>query len=91
MVIEINIIENTKNRLFFDLRGVDHTFCNMFKEELWNDSDVKVSSYRTGHPLVSVPQIIVETSKKSALDAVLSAIKRIESTNKKFLAAFDKI
>jgi DNA-directed RNA polymerase subunit L len=91
MAIEIKIIENTKNRFFFELSGVDHTFCNLLKEELWNDPDVKVSSYRTTHPLVSIPQFIIETSKGSASEAVISAMKRIESLNKKFLTAFSKI
>ena len=85
------MIENTKNRILFELKGFDHTFCNMLREELWNDSNVKISAYKTEHPLVSIPQFIVETSKKSAFDAVLDAIKRIEATNKKFLTAFDKI
>ncbi len=91
MVIEIKIIENAKNKFFFELTGVDHTFCNLLKEELWNDSDVKVSSYRTEHPLVPLLQFIVETSKSSASEAVISAIKRIESLNKKFLTTFNKI
>jgi DNA-directed RNA polymerase subunit L len=87
---ELNIIENKKNHLLFELKGYDHTFCNMLKEELWHDSDVKVSAYRVEHPLVSVPHFIVETSKTAAIDAVEKAIKRIKTTNKKFLTAFNK-
>jgi DNA-directed RNA polymerase subunit L len=89
--MEIKVIENTKNKLLFQLEGYDHTFCNMLKEELWNDSDVKVSAYRIQHPLVSVPEFVVETSKKTPMDAVLAAIKRINSLNKKFLTEFKKI
>jgi len=58
---------------------------------LWNDNNVKISAYKISHPLVSVPKFLIETSKTSAVDAVLSAIKRIEATNKKFLKAIEKI
>ena len=88
--MNVKIIEKTKNKLLFELENFDHTFCNLLKDELWNDSDVKVSAYKKEHPLVSVPMFIIETSKGSALDAVLAAIKRIESLNKKFLTALDK-
>ena len=87
--MDIQIIEKTKNKLLFELKGFDHTFCNLLKDELWNDSDVKVSAYKKEHPLVASPVFIVETNKGSALDSVFSAIKRIESTNKKFLSALN--
>ena len=88
--MEIKFIEKTKNKVLFELIGVDHTFCNQLKEELWNDSDVKVSAYRKKHPLVSVPEFIVETAKGDVLDALIAAVKRIQSTNKKFLSAVSK-
>jgi len=89
--MEINFLEKTKYRIMFEIKGVNHTFCNMLKEELWNNSDVKVCSYRTKHPLISVPTFIVETSKNDAIKAVLSSIKKIESENSKFLTALKKI
>ena len=89
--MEINFIEKIKHRILFEIKGVDHTFCNMLKEELWNNSDVKSCSYRIKHPLISVPTFIVETSKNDAIKAVLSSIKKIESENSKFLTALKKI
>jgi len=89
--MELTVIENTKNKLLLELKGYDHTFCNMIKEELWNDSDVKISAYRIKHPLVSVPEFIVETTKTKAIDAFLDSIKRIKSLNKKFLTVISKI
>lgn len=88
--MEINFIEKTKYRIMFEIKGVDHTFCNMLKNELWNNSDVKACSYRTKHPLISIPTFIVETSKNDAIKEVLDAIKKIESENKKFLTALKK-
>ena len=39
--MELNILEHTKKRLVFELKGADHTFCNLLKNELWQDKDVK--------------------------------------------------
>ena len=47
--MEIKIIEDKKNRMLFNVEGGSHTLCNILKEELWNDSNVKVSSYSIRH------------------------------------------
>ncbi len=89
--MELNFIENTKNRILFELRGADHTVCNLLSKELWNDENVKVSAYKIEHPLTAVPVFIVETKKESAIDAVKNAIKRITALNKKFLTNYSKM
>ena len=76
--MELNILENTKTNAKFEIIGESHTFCNILKEELWNDEDVKVSAYNIRHPLIGNPLFIVETNgKKTALEAVQDAIKRL--------------
>lgn len=88
--MEIKFIEKSKNKVLFELTDVDHTFCNQLKEELWNNPDVNVSAYKKEHPLVSVPQFIVETAKGDAVDVLVATAKKIEATNKKFLSALSK-
>ena len=60
--MEINIIEEKKNKLIFELKGASHTLCNALKAELLNDSNIKVATYSIRHPLVGQPRFIVETS-----------------------------
>lgn len=88
--MELHVLERKKHRIVFELRGVDHTFCNALKSELWNDEQVTVSAYTIDHPLVGVPKFIVE-SKGEVADALKEASKRLQKRNKDFLTAFAKL
>jgi len=86
--MEIVILEQSKNKLTFEIKGESHTLCNALKEELRNDKKVKVASYFVSHPDIDEPTFSVEGTdiKKSILDAV----KRIKKNNDKFLKSFVK-
>jgi DNA-directed RNA polymerase subunit L len=90
--MEIHIIESSKNKLVFDLKGEGHALCNAVKKELWNDSDVNISGYHIEHPQVGVPRITVETKKgsKTPQKAVQDACKRLLKQNEQFLEKFKK-
>ncbi len=79
--MEINILEEKNNKIKFEIRGEDHTFCNILREELWNNKEVEVSGYNIDHPLVSSPVMIVETKKENPRK---SLIKATENLRKKF-------
>lgn len=90
--MELVVLEDTKERFFVELPGLDHTFCNNLKKELYQDANVKEASYVIDHPLVGTPKFLVHTDGKKAPRAALKdACKRIEGNNKEFLAAFKKI
>lgn len=78
--MEMNILEEKKGRLVFELTGADHTVANMLKDELWNDKTVTVATYAIEHPMKSVPRFIVESDdpKKSLLEAS----SRLQKKNK---------
>lgn len=79
--MEINIIEDKKKRLVFELKGEGHTLCNVLREELWNDKSVTVSAYNISHPLIGIPTFIIETSSKSPKKALKDAISRLKNKN----------
>jgi len=79
--MEINIVEDKKKRLVFELKGEGHTLCNVLREELWNDKSVTVSAYNISHPLVGIPTFIIETSNKSPKKALKDAIARLKKKN----------
>ena len=86
--MELVVVEETKTRLVFDLKGEDHTFCNLLKAELNEDKDVKTSTYSIAHPLIGVPRFIVETaSGKTPRKAVSDALSRMKKT----FASFKKL
>jgi len=80
-MMELNVMESKKNKLIFELKGADHTICNI----LWNDEHIKVSTYSIKHPLISSPQFIVETDGDiTPKVAINSAINRLKKTSEKF-------
>jgi len=87
--MEINILEESKDRLVVELVGADHALCNAIKSELWKNKKVKVSGYNIAHPLVGVPKIVVETEsgdpKKVLADAVKAIKKDADDFNKAFV------
>lgn len=89
--MEIKVIEETKTSLVADLPGLDHTFCNNLKKELYEDPAVKEASYVVSHPLVGTPTFLVHTEKKAPKQALKDAVGRIHDKNKQFLAAFKKL
>ena len=76
--MEFKVLEETKNKLVFELKGETHTFCNVLKKELQDHKDVKMASYRIDHPLVGVPRFILETSSdpRKILKTALSNLKK---------------
>ena len=80
--MEVKILEDKKKKLVFELTGEGHTLCNVLRDELWNDKSVTVSAYNISHPLVGIPQFIVETDgKKDPKKALQDAIKRLKKTD----------
>ena len=89
--MELNIIEDKKSRMVFELVGEDHTFCNALTSELWEVKGVKTAAYNIRHPLVGIPKIILETdSKTDPKKALKTAIASIEKKNKEFLTKFKR-
>jgi len=76
--MEIKIVEESKNRIVFDIVGEGHGFCSMLKDELWKDEDVKVAAYKIEHPLKGVPRFIVE-SKSDVRKTIEKAVKRLKT------------
>ena len=90
--MEIKTIDDKKNKLIIEVKGADHTLCNMLKSELWNDKHVKVTTYSIRHPQISVPQIIVETDgEESPKNALINAVERLHKINAKLRKEFSTV
>ena len=89
--MEIKVLEDTKNKLVFEIKGVGHTFCNAFKEELTLLSYVDIATYSVSHPLVGIPKFHVITKSKDPRTAVKEAVKNLKSKNADFLKSFNAL
>ena len=78
--MEMNVIEENKNRLVVKVEGIGHTICNIIKNQLSKNSNVKAVAYKIDHPLVGVPQMVIETNGKVSPRAAVK--KAIDSLSK---------
>lgn len=77
--MELKILEETKTKIVFELKGETHTFCNALKDELLQVKGVSLATYRIDHPLVGVPTFQIETKgiePKKAIKEALSNLKK---------------
>lgn len=89
--MDIKILDDKKNKLVAEIKGSDHTLCNILKRELWNDKHIKAATYSIRHPQISAPQIIVETDgEESPKNALMNAVERLHKNNAKFKKEFLK-
>jgi len=79
--MEVNVLEDTKEKLRVEIRDEDHTLLNSLRRELWNDSKLKLAGYNIAHPLTAEPVLTVETSSGSPKKALKDAIKRLQKNN----------
>lgn len=75
--MEINMLEEKKNKLAFEIKGEGHTLCNALQKELWNDSHVKTAGYNIDHPLISIPKFVLETDGADPKKTISAAVKRL--------------
>jgi DNA-directed RNA polymerase subunit L len=79
--MEINILEQSKKRIMFELPELDHTFCNILKHELWHDKKVSAATYNIKHPLVGKPIFIVEVDEGDPKKVIIAACKKMHKMN----------
>jgi DNA-directed RNA polymerase subunit L len=90
--MELNIVEEDKSRIKFEISGEGHTFSNPLSKELWKDSHVKTSGYHIRHSLVSSPIFVVETDGSEKPKAALKkAVGRLDKQMKELVSKFKSL
>lgn len=78
--MEFKVVEESKNKLVFELKGETHTLCNALKKELNEVKGVEICAYRISHPLIGVPRFLIECNKETeprrALKEALKSLKK---------------
>lgn len=82
--MEFAVLEETKNKLVFELKGETHTFCNALKHELQEIKGVSLATYRVDHPLIGVPRIHIETKGIEPREALKEALKALKKKATEF-------
>ena len=89
--MEFTVLEESKTKLSFQLKGETHTFCNALKEALEEVKGVEVATYRIDHPLVGIPQFFIETKGVEPRKALKEALKGLRSKSEDFAKAVKKL
>jgi len=86
--MELKIIEDTKEKIIFEIIGADHTLGNILKEKIATQKGVKICSYNIEHPLISNPKFLVEADNPRK--AIVSAIDALKKDNEEFKKLIEK-
>jgi DNA-directed RNA polymerase subunit L len=89
--MEINVLEDSKNKLVVEIKGEGHALCNALKTEIWNNKAVKVTGYNIAHPLVGIPKLVIETSSGNPRQILADAAKAVKKDAESFLKSFNKV
>ena len=89
--MEVQILEDKKDRIVFEIQGQSHTLSNALRKELWNDEHVKTAAYAVEHPLLDVPRFVLETDGADPRKTLQAAAKRVQKQLEKIKAEAKQI
>ena len=87
--MEFKVLEESKKKIVFQLSGETHTFCNALKHELQQVKGVTMATYKIDHPLIGIPQFLLETKEvepRKALQQALATLRKKTVSFKKEVA-----
>lgn len=82
--MELKVLEESKNKIVFELPGQTHTFCNILKNELRFVKGVAVATYQIDHPLIGIPLFNLETKDIEPRKALKEALKNLKKKAEEF-------
>ena len=89
--MDFKVIEETKDKLVFTLQGETHTFSNALKRELQGIKGATIATYKIDHPLVGLPEFLLETKGIEARKALKEALKNLKKKAEEFKKEVGKL
>ena len=86
--MDVEVKKSSASELQVVLQGERHTFPNLLRDTLLQDSSVEFAAYILPHPLGDKAEIVVKTKGKNAKKAVADALKKIDKQLSEFEKAF---
>ena len=72
--MKLVLLENSEGKMVLEVRGENHTFLNLLRENAW-DAGSRQASYMIEHPYLSEPKLIIRAGNpKKILDSSTQAI-----------------
>lgn len=86
--MELKKLEDTDNKLVVEFGDETIAFANMIKEKLWEDSNIKEAATIREHPYLSLPKVLVVTSRGSPVTALEKVAEKLLDEAKEFREKF---
>ncbi|MFW6385827.1 MAG: DNA-directed RNA polymerase subunit L [Candidatus Hadarchaeota archaeon] len=89
--MEIELLEEDKNKLKIKILDEGHTLANALRKELHDQDHVVTASYNIDHPLIGEPVMHITTSGDvSPREALVKAANKLGEDYSKVKSEFDK-
>ena len=88
--MKLKVISETSDSMVLELSGEQHTFPTILCWALLKDPRVDFAVYDVDHPLVGTPRLHLRTNRKKPRNALVDAVKLLESEFKEIGKQFDK-
>jgi len=92
--MELEVLQKEENTLEIVLVGETHTFANLLRKTLKEDTHVRAAAYKVDHPLLDKerPVIFLETDgKKPPKEVLMNAVTKIKEQMNEFGQKFEGI
>jgi len=86
--MEVNIFKNEKNLLEVGMKGLDKAVVQAIVEKLNDDKSVDFVAYKTTHPLVGYPVLVLKTKRKDAMPLLVETVDSVEKEVDEFVKKF---
>ncbi len=89
--MNVKILKQGENHLELEIKGEDHTLCNLLKKALLKNKDVVFAGYKIEHPLLSEPHLYISTNGNvSPKEVMTNTVVRLKSLLNEFKEHFSK-
>ena len=88
--MEIKVLTESPDFLEIEILGEGHTFCNLLRDALNQESTVEHASYAIKHPLVSNPVLALRTKGAQPRKVLLSTLQSLKKQHQSLKTAFQK-
>ncbi|MDO8628220.1 MAG: DNA-directed RNA polymerase subunit L [Nanoarchaeota archaeon] len=84
--MELELKQSSTNQAIIEIKGEDHTFCNILRKQLWDNGDIENAGYTIAHSLTASP--VLNIKAKDPKKALEKASEKLQDTFKELKTLF---
>ena len=84
--MELELKPSVDNQTIIEIKGEDHTFCNILRKQLWDNGEIENAGYTIAHSLTASPVFHIKT--KDPKKALEKASEKLQETFKELKTLF---